>query len=118
MVMHGKRSGYFNKDFMVAYFRLDKDGYYYFDYLYRFYYSIENWMQSGNASDGYLRILSSVQKKIRHEAKNNPNKSVKKKYVWMDQYFNTTMNLVMNHSDEDSFLWLKEAYNEWRRGES
>ena len=103
------------KNFLQAYFRLDDDGYYSFDYLYKFFGSMDNWVHTGENSNGYLNILGRLQKKIRHEIVNNSSADIRNKYKWMEQYFIRAMTLVLKHSDDDEYIWLKKARDEWRK---
>jgi len=94
-----------------AFFYLDTD-YYCFDYLYRYFNYADNCISTGSASSLYLSALARMQKKIKYEALNQKRIDVKSKYLWMEQYFNRTLNKVLKNSDTDEYLWLKKARSE------
>ena len=103
------------KNFLVAYFTEETDGYCSFNYLYRFFGAIDNWIKNGGASEGYLNMLNRIQKKAKHEATYNKDIRVQEKYVWMENYFRTTLRQILLDSDDDDYIWLMEAYKEWQK---
>jgi len=103
------------KNFPMVYFPLDNDGYYTFDYLYRFFGAIDNWIEGGENPDLYLNILNRIQKTAKYEAANNKDKGVRKKYMWMQKYFKRTLTQVLLNSDKDEYIWLKDAYEDWKK---
>ena len=94
---------------LESFFYFD-NGFYCYDYLYRFmYYADNRILRNNDKSQFYINALNNIHKKIEHEITNNDNHSVKEKYIWMRKYLNSTISKTIRACDENDFLWLKEA---------
>ena len=102
------------KNIVEAYFYPEGD-YYCFDYFYRFLGFADNKVISGdNNATLFLNALGKIQRKVRDEIRNNKNKHIKSKYKYMEKYYNRTLTRVLDNSETDEYIWLKNAREEWR----
>ena len=104
-----------SKLFLDAFFYLDDDAYYCFDYLHRFVGYADNRVRVGDDPKVYLNLLSNIQRKIRNEKANHKRDGVRDKYLWMEKYFQRTLSRVISNSDDDEYIWLKDAYKNRKR---
>jgi hypothetical protein len=107
-----------NTNIIEGFFHESNNSIYYFDYLYRFLIEVENMAERNYNIDEYKAVLARLGAYLK-EAKNNEmfNDSVKKKYVWMYDYYHATLQRgIMRPGNE--FLWLKDEYQKWKQRKS
>jgi hypothetical protein len=101
----------------VLFYEAD-DGYYCFDYLKSYLFYVDNRLTVYPDSDAEkigIATLKRIYELIEDEINNNKDKRVAKKYKWMRNYFNKTLQWAVYQTDSDDYIRLKRAY-EKRRG--